>query len=138
MPAGDAMGEPVVDVVVIGAIAPTQISNNVGRGLGVQDHIQVKPMYEYLIGTDPMTGSLVPQLAESWSIEPNGQDFRVTLREGIPFHNDNGTVSYRDVAFPVAEFGNEEAIHPHSRNYRTVEIEPVSDLEELKKVLSTA
>ncbi len=129
MPAGDAMGEPVVDVVVIGAIAPTQISNNVGRGLGVQDHIQVKPMYEYLIGTDPMTGALVPQLAESWSIEPNGQDFRVKLREGIPFHNDNGTVSHRDVAFTVAEFGNEEAIHPHSRNYRTVEIEPVSDLE---------
>ena len=129
MPAGDAMGEPVVDVVVIGAIAPTQISNNVGRGLGVQDHIQVKPMYEYLIGTDPVTGALIPQLAESWSIEPNGQDFRVKLREGIPFHNGNGTVTYRDVAFTVAEFGNEDAIHPHSRNYRTVEIEPVSDLE---------
>ena len=129
MPADDAMMEPVVDVVVIGAIAPGQISNNVGRGLGVQDHIQVKPMYEYMVGTDPVSGALVPQLAESWNIEPNGVDFRIKLREGIPFHNGNGTVSYRDVEFTVTEFGNEESVHTHSRNYRTVEIEPVSDLD---------
>ena len=134
MPADDAMMEPVVDVVVIGAIPPSMISNNVGRGLGVQQHIQIKPMYEYMIGTDPVSGALVPQLAESWSIEPNGQDFRIKLREGIPFHNGNGTVSYRDVEFTVAEFGNEEAVHPHSRNYRTVEIEPISDLEFIWKL----
>lgn len=134
MPADDAMMEPVVDVVVIGAIAPGQISNNVGRGLGVQDHIQVKPMYEYMIGTDPVSGALVPQLAESWNIEPNGVDFRIKLREGIPFHNGNGTVSYRDVEFTVTEFGNEESVHTHSRNYRTVEIEPVSDLEFIWKL----
>lgn len=132
--ATDAMLEPVVDVVVIGAIAPGQISNNVGRGLGVQDHIQVKPMYEYMIGTDPVSGALVPQLAESWSIEPNGVDFHITLREGIPFHNDMGTVSYRDVEFTVNEFGNEESIHTHSRNYRTVQIDPVSDLEFIWKL----
>ncbi|MCY4625387.1 MAG: ABC transporter substrate-binding protein [Chloroflexi bacterium] len=134
MPADDAMMEPVVDVVVIGAIAPALISNNVGRGLGVQDHIQVKPMYEYLIGTDPISGELVPQLAESWAIEPNGQDFRVKLRDGIPFHNGAGTLTYRDVEFTVNEFGAEDATHPHARNYRTVEIEAISDLEFIWKL----
>ena len=134
MPASDAMMEPVVDVVVIGAIAPGLISNNAGRGLGVQDHIQLKPMYEYMIGTDPVSGELVPQLATEWTIEPNGQDFRIKLREGIPFHNDNGTVTYRDVEFTVNEFGAEDATHPHARNYRTVEIEAVSDLEFIWKL----
>ena len=128
------MMKPVVDLLVIGAIAPSLISNNVGRGLSPQSQIQIVPMYEYLIGTDAESGVLIPQLAESWSLEPNGQDFRVKLRENIPFHNDLGTVSYRDVAFTVAEFGSEDSTHPHSRNYRTVEIESVSELEFIWKL----
>ena len=134
MPKDDAMMKPVVDLLVIGAIAPSLISNNVGRGLSPQSQIQIVPMYEYLIGTDAESGVLIPQLAESWSLEPNGQDFRVKLRENIPFHNDLGTVSYRDVAFTVAEFGAEDSTHPHSRNYRTVEIESVSELEFIWKL----
>ena len=134
MPKDDAMMKPVVDLLVIGAIAPSLISNNVGRGLSPQSQIQIVPMYEYLIGTDAESGVLIPQLAESWSLEPNGQDFRVKLRENIPFHNDLGTVSYRDVAFTVAEFGSEDSTHPHSRNYRTVEIESVSELEFIWKL----
>ena len=134
MPKDDAMMKPVVDLLVIGAIAPSLISNNVGRGLSPQSQIQIVPMYEYLIGTDAESGVLIPQLAESWSLEPNGQDFRVKLKENIPFHNDLGTVSYRDVAFTVAEFGSEDSTHPHSRNYRTVEIESVSELEFIWKL----
>ena len=134
MPKDDAMMKPVVDLLVIGAIAPSLISNNVGRGLSPQSQIQIVPMYEYLIRTDAESGVLIPQLAESWSLEPNGQDFRVKLRENIPFHNDLGTVSYRDVAFTVAEFGAEDSTHPHSRNYRTVEIESVSELEFIWKL----
>ena len=130
----NAMMEPVVDMLVIGAIAPGLISNNAGRGLSPQAQIQLVPMYEYLIGTDAETGALIPQLAESWGLEPNGQDFRIKLRENIPFHNDLGTVSYRDVAFTVAEFGAEDSTHPHSRNYRTVEIESVSELEFIWKL----
>ena len=130
----NAMMEPVVDSLVIGAIAPSLISNNPGRGLSPQAQIQLVPMYEYLIGTDAETGALVPQLAESWNIEPNGQDFRIKLREGVPFHNGVGTVSYRDVAFTVGEIGAEDATHPHATAYRRVEIEPVTDLEFLWKL----
>ena len=130
----NAMMEPVVDRLVIGAIAPSLISNNAGRGLSPQSQVQLVPMYEYLIGTDAETGALIPQLAESWGLEPNGQDFRIKLRENIPFHNGVGTVSYRDVAFTVAEFGAEDSTHTHARNYRTVEVESVTELEFLWKL----
>ena len=133
-PKDDATLTPKVDRVVIGAQTPSLISNNVGRGLSPQSQIQLAAMYEYLIGTDAETGALIPQLATEWSVEPNGQDFRIKLREGIPFHNDNGTVSWRDVERTVMELGAEDSEHTHARNYRTVTIEPVSDLEFIWKL----
>ena len=65
---------PVIDKIVIGAQLPSLLSNNVGRGLSPQSQIQLVPMYEYMIGTDPNTGAMIPQLATEWSVEPNGSD----------------------------------------------------------------
>ena len=119
---------PVTDKVIIGAQLPSLLSNNVGRGLSPQSQIQLVPMYEYLIGTDPNTGALIPQLATEWSVEPNGSDIRIKLRDGVRFH-DGSELSYRDVALTVGEFGAEDSSHTHQRNYKTVTIEAVSDLE---------
>ena len=79
-----AMMMPKVERVIIGAQTPGLLSNNVGRGLSPQSQIQLAAMYEYLIGTDAETGALIPQLAAEWSVEPNGVDFRIKLREGHP------------------------------------------------------
>ena len=125
---------PKVERVVIGAQTPSLLSNNIGRGLGPQSQIQLVAMYEYLIGTDAVTGELIPQLAAGWSVEPNGVDFRIKLREGIPFHNNAGTVSWRDVERTVMELGADDSEHTHARNYRTVTIEPVSELEFIWKL----
>ena len=134
MPADDGAMMPRISRVVIGTQTPGLLSNNIGRGLGPQSQIQLVPMYEYLIGTDPATGALGPQLATAWSVEPNGQDFRITLREGIRFHGDNGTVSPRDIERTLMELGAEDSEHPHARNYRTVEIETISDTEFIWKL----
>jgi ABC-type transport system substrate-binding protein len=119
---------PVTDEIIIGALLPSLLSNNVGRGLSPQSQIQLVPMYEYLIGTDADTGALVPQLATEWSIEPNGSDIRIKLRDGIPFH-DGSILSWKDVALTVGEFGAEDSEHTHQRNYKTVTIEPLTDTE---------
>ena len=117
---------PVTDRVVIGAQLPSLISNNVGRGLSPQSQIQLVAMYEYLIGTDPETGALLPQLAKDWTVEPNGFDIRITLRDNVQFH-DGSELSWRDINLTVGELGAEDSEHTHQRNYKTVTIEPVSD-----------
>ena len=109
-----AMMMPKVERVVIGAQTPSLLSNNIGRGLGPQSQIQLAAMYEYLIGTDAETGALIPQLATEWSVEPNGVDFRIKIREGIPFHNNAGTVSWRDVERTVMELGADDSEHTHA------------------------
>lgn len=130
----DAMMGPKVDRVVVGAQQPSLISNNVGKGLSPQSQIQLVAMYEYMIGTDAQTGALIPQLATEWSVEPNGQDFRIKLREGVRFHGDNSTLTYRDIERTLAELSSEESEHTHARDYRKATIEPVSDLEFIWKL----
>jgi peptide/nickel transport system substrate-binding protein len=125
--------KPVTDELIIGALLPSLVSNNIGRGLGPQSQIQLAAMYEYLIGTDPATGALVPQLATEWAIEPNGIDIRVKLRPDIRFH-DGSILSWRDIDLTVGELGAEDGEHTHQRNYKTVVIEPVSDLEFIWKL----
>ena len=61
---------------------------------------QLRPMYESLVGVDPTTGALVPELATEWSIEPSQASVRYKLRRGIPFHGSYGEVTAKDV--PVA------------------------------------
>jgi len=100
--------KPVTDELIIGALLPSLVSNNIGRGLGPQSQIQLAAMYEYLIGTDPATGALVPQLATEWAIEPNGIDIRVKLRPDIRFH-DGSVITFggnNDVS--IAEFHHGE------------------------------
>lgn len=133
---GDAMMGPKVDRVVVGAQQPSLLSNNVGKGLSPQSQIQLVPMYEYMIGTDAQTGALVPQLATEWSVEPNGQDFRIKLREGVRFHGDNGTLSWRDIERTLMELSADDSEHTHARDYRKATIEPVSDLEFIWKLTS--
>jgi ABC-type transport system substrate-binding protein len=125
--------KPVIERVVIGALTPSFLSNNIGRGVRPQSQFQLVPMYDYLIGTDAVTGLLQPQLAESWTVEPNGVDFRIKLREGIPFH-DGSTLSWRDIERTVTELGAEDSEHTHQRNYKTVVIEPISELEFIWKL----
>ena len=52
--------------------------------------------YDDLIGVDAKTGKLIPGLASSWSIEPDGTTFRVKLRDA-EFHNGFGPVRAEDV-----------------------------------------
>ena len=90
-----AMSEPVVRRVVM-ATAPTTTESNHNRFIGPFESIQVRPMYEFLIGHDQATGKLVPQLATEWKLEPDGASFRFKLKQGVPFQKGHGDFTAQD------------------------------------------
>ncbi len=56
-----------------------------------------RPEYEHLLGMDPVTGAMMPELAESWELLPDGLSYRVKLREGVQFHHGWGEFYAWDV-----------------------------------------
>ncbi len=42
-------------------------------------------MYDRLLGVDPYTYRLVPELAQRWEVADNGSTYRFTLRRDVPF-----------------------------------------------------
>lgn len=54
-------------------------------------------MYDNLIEIEPTTGNMVPGLALSWRLEPNGSSWRFQLRNGVNFHKGWGTMTAQDV-----------------------------------------
>ncbi len=96
-PQATKSSEPSVTRIVI-AIEPPAIEANNPRQICCNDHHQLRPVYENLIGMDPTTGKLIPQLATEWAIEPDGRSVRFKLRRGVKFHGDKwGEFSGRDV-----------------------------------------
>ena len=98
--------------VVLGLIPPSVLSNS-HRNLGSTSVFPLKPMYEYLMDTDPSTRAHIPGLAKRWEIEPNGAGLRFFLEENIPFHDVNGN----EAGFMVADdvlWTREDIIHESS------------------------
>lgn len=61
-------------------------------------HISMHHIYEGLFDRDPATGKLVGALAESWSVNEKGTDFRFRLRSGVRWQ-DGRPFSVEDVLF---------------------------------------
>ena len=61
-------------------------------------HISMHHIYEGLLDRDPATGKLVGALAESWSVNEKGTDFRFRLRSGVRWQ-DGRPFSVEDVLF---------------------------------------
>ena len=103
--------------VVIGLEPESQEHNTPGR-LGPPTNTQNNPMYEYLIGMDPVTGAWVPELATEWSIEPDNASIRFKLRKGVPFHKGWGEMTAKDVRHTWQDITHPEASHGNSGNLR--------------------
>ena len=101
------MAEPKVKRVIMAIETPGTLSNN-ARMICCNDHHQLRPMYENLIGVDAETGALYPQLATEWTVEAGGSDVRFKLREGVPFHGDFGEFTGKDVAFSWSNLAKQE------------------------------
>ena len=123
---------PKTKRVVLGLIPPSALSNSM-RNLGSTSVFPLKPIYEYLMDTDPNTRAHIPGLAKSWTIEPNGAGIRFILEKNIPFHDMDGNEAGVMIADDVA-WTREDIIHETSTNstrslQRKAEIEIVNDHE---------
>ena len=85
--------------------------------------------HESLIGSDPITGAHIPQLAESWAMEPDGTSVRFQLRKGVRFHGDNGDFSAQDIVATMGQHIREDSQHTHRSQYRAIEFVVVNDYE---------
>lgn len=95
-------GAPKVQRVVF-AIVPIETESNEVRVLAGQTFLQIRPVYEYLIGSNADTGKYEPQLATEWNLEPDGKAFRFKLRKGVQFHNDYGEFTAKDLEEPLRQ-----------------------------------
>ena len=122
---GDAQAqtrEAKVDRLVIGLINPFRDYFRAWIS-GTPDHnIQHDPILEWLIEIDPDTGQYVPWLAKSWEMTPDGRLWRVKLQEGVPYHQDYGEFTAKDVVHNHALWCQENypgRADPPSSAYRT-------------------
>ena len=114
--------EAKVDRLVIGLINPFRDYFRAWIS-GTPDHnIQHDPILEWLIEIDPDTGQYVPWLAKSWEMTPDGRLWRVKLQEGVPYHQDYGEFTAKDVVHNHALWCEENypgRADPPSSAYRT-------------------
>ena len=121
--------EPKVDRVVF-AVGTLQREHNTPGKVG-EDSFQLRPMYEYLVGMDPVTGLNIPQLATEWSVEPDGKSFRFKLRKGVQFQGGWGEFTARDVIHTFDDLTADDSGHVIGTQFRNgVEaVEAVNDYE---------
>ncbi len=77
-----------------------------------------RPVYDNLIAVDAKSGKLVPGLATAWKIEPDGESFRVTLRDA-KFNGGFGPVRGEDVKFGWEQLVLVDSVHgqqPYFKN----------------------
>ncbi len=101
--------QPKVNRVVVAA-EPPGIESNETRNLSTFNLWQLRPIYEQLIGNDAETGKNVPGLLTAWTLEPNGQSYRLKLRTGVKFHASNGEFTVRDITTAWSETSKEDSL----------------------------
>lgn len=73
-------------------------------------------MYDSLLTYDPQ-GNVIGELAESYSLSPDGKTWTFKIRPGITFHNGDPLTS-ADVNFSLDRFKSEESWNPWSHYLR--------------------
>ena len=130
----EAMGDPVVERLIISTAAPTVETNNPWRYESPRGPWFFALTNESLLAGDADTGEHVPQLAESWTIEPDGVSVRWKLREGVRFHGDNGDFTSADLVAMIANHSADDSRHSHRSQYRAVTPEVVNDYEVVYRI----
>ena len=80
-------------------------------------------VYAGLLSRDA-EGTLVPELAESYSVSEDGLVYTFTLRENVTFH-DGTPLTAKDVVFTVEQAGNASVRSPSFADWEGVQIEQI-------------
>ncbi|MGP1397491.1 MAG: ABC transporter substrate-binding protein [Inquilinaceae bacterium] len=110
------------DSVVIGiTLEPPHLDPTAGAAAAI-DEVVYANLFESLTRIDE-TGTIMPGLAESWSISDDGLTYRFALREGVLFHDGTGFDS-ADVRFSF-----DRAMAEDSTNAQKGHFEPIASIE---------
>jgi peptide/nickel transport system substrate-binding protein len=63
----------------------------------IEGNVVTTSTYEGLVQYDNGTSKIVPSLATSWDIAPDGMTYTFHLRSNVPFHDGSGTLTSSDV-----------------------------------------
>ncbi len=94
--AGMAAAAPRTDIVVGMQLEPPHLDPTAGAAAAI-DEVTYANIFEGLTRFGP-EGQVLPDLAESWSVAPDGLSWEFTLREGVTFH-DGTPFTAEDVVF---------------------------------------
>lgn len=102
------------------AIAPLGWDTNFTWLQSRSGMLDKRPALEYLVGIDRRTGAYIPELAEKWVMAPDGKTWTITLRKGIPFHEQWGEFTARDVRHAVFLITQSESIQSDAGTWRSL------------------
>ena len=130
MTAPEPVADPSVDRLVMALQLETE-ANDPRYTTSIPSSIGIRPMYDNLIEIDATTGNMVPGLAESWSLEPDGASWRFQLREGVKFHKDWGTMTASDVLWSFQNRTADDATNSGAQTQKRLigSIDVVNDFE---------
>ena len=95
----------------------------------------IKFMHDSLTDIDKDTGEVIPMLAESWSLSPDGKTWTFKLRDDVVFQGGLGKLTSNDVKFTWREWMRDDSNHHNAQQLRDIvgnnidNIEIVSDTE---------
>ena len=117
--------EAKVDRLVIAFTQPTHETNIPWFGARTMLS-QFSPMTETLIDLAPATGEYTANLSTSWEMSPDGKNWTLNLREGVPFHFGFGEFTAKDVVHSRALMGQDAGVNTLNSVWRetvdTVEV----------------
>lgn len=94
-----------------------------------------KFMHDSLTDIDKETGQVIPMLADSWSLSPDGKTWSFKLRDDVQFQGGMGKLTSEDVKFTWGEWMREDSNHHNAQQLRDIvgnnldNIEIISDTE---------
>ena len=117
--------EAKVDRLVIAFTQPTHETNIPWFGARTMLS-QFSPMTETLIDLAPATGEYTANLSTDWEMSPDGKNWTLNLREGVPFHFGFGEFTAKDVVHSRGLMGQDDGVNTLNSVWRetvdTVEV----------------
>jgi peptide/nickel transport system substrate-binding protein len=118
--AGPAAAQDKAQVTLCMSLEPPVLDPTAGAAQAIRE-VTYGNIFEGLVAID-RAGKIVPKLAESWTVSPDGLTYTFALRKGVKFH-DGSDLTSADVKFTL-ERGNA----PDSKNAQKWIFQPIASV----------